>query len=140
MISLSDLPALNATLNGTSALLLITGYFFIRRKKINAHKACMISAFTVSAIFLVCYVFYHYQVGFTRFTGQGWVRVVYFSILIPHTILAVLAVVPLAVITLYRALRGRFDKHRRIARWALPIWLYVSITGVLIYWMLYHLM
>ncbi|MEE9270211.1 MAG: DUF420 domain-containing protein [Candidatus Krumholzibacteria bacterium] len=139
MISLSDLPALNAALNGTGALLLITGYFFIRRKKVNAHKFCMLSAVTVSFLFLVSYVIYHNAVGFTRFPGEGWVRVIYFSILIPHTILATVAIGPLALITLYQALRGRFEKHRRVARWTLPIWLYVSVTGVLVYWMLYHL-
>jgi putative membrane protein len=139
MISLSDLPSVNATLNGISALLLTTGYIFIRRKKVDAHRVCMLSAFTFSVLFLISYVIYHKEVGFTRFSGEGWVRVVYFSILIPHTILAAVALVPLALITLYRALTGRFDRHRRVARWALPIWLYVSITGVLVYWMLYHL-
>jgi len=138
-MSFSDLPTLNATLNGTSAVLLITGYVFIRQKKINAHRACMLTASTLSLLFLVSYVIYHREVGFTRFTGQGWIRIVYFSILIPHTILAVFAVVPLVAITLNRALRRQFDKHRRIARWTLPIWLFVSITGVLIYWMLYRL-
>ncbi len=136
-MELSDLPTLNAVLNGTSAMLLTTGYFFIRRKKITAHKTCMVSASIVSILFLVSYVIYHQSVGFTRFTGEGLIRVVYFSILIPHTILAVVAVVPLAAITLYRALRGQFDRHRRIARWTLPIWLFVSVTGVLIYCMLY---
>lgn len=136
-MELSDLPTLNAVLNGTSAILLTTGYFFIRRRKITAHKTCMVSASIVSILFLVSYVIYHQSVGFTRFTGEGLIRVVYFSILIPHTILAVIAVVPLAAITLYRALRGQFDRHRRIARWTLPIWLYVSVTGVLIYCMLY---
>ncbi len=139
MISLSDLPTLNATLNAVSALSLVTGYCFIRRRNIAAHRACMLTAAAVSTLFLVSYVIYHQAVGFTRFTGQGWVRVVYFAILIPHTILAVLAVVPLVAITLSRALRGQFEKHRRIARWTLPIWLFVSVTGVAIYWMLYHL-
>ena len=138
-MELSDLPTLNAVLNGTSAVLLTTGYFFIRRRKITAHKTCMVSASIVSILFLVSYVIYHQSVGFTRFTGEGLIRVAYFSILIPHTILAVVAVVPLAAITLYRALRGQFDRHRRIARWTLPIWLYVSVTGVLIYCMLYHM-
>ncbi len=139
MISLSDLPALNAALNGTGALLLIAGFLFIRRKKVTAHKLCMLSAVTVSVFFLVSYVIYHNAVGFTRFPGEGWVRIIYFSILIPHTILATVAIIPLVLITLYQALRGRFARHRRIARWTLPIWLYVSVTGVLVYWMLYHL-
>jgi uncharacterized membrane protein YozB (DUF420 family) len=139
VISLSDLPTVNAILNATSALSLVTGYVCIRRGRIAAHRACMITAASVSILFLVCYTVYHHEVGFTRFTGEGWVRVAYFSILIPHTILAVLAVVPLVAITLTRALRGQFDKHRRVARWTLPIWLFVSVTGVVIYWMLYHL-
>ncbi len=139
MISFHDLPIVNATLNGTGALLLIVGFVFIRQKKVNAHKICMLSALTVSALFLVSYVIYHNQVGYTRFPGQGWIRGVYFSILIPHTILAVVAVLPLSLITLYQALRGNFERHRRVARWALPIWLFVSVSGVVIYWMLYHL-
>ena len=139
MISFSDLPTVNAALNGTSTLLLITGYLFIRRKKIKAHKTCMLSAATVSALFLTSYVIYHSQVGYTRFTGEGFIRSLYFVILIPHTILAVVAVVPLVLITVYLAWRENFRKHKRIARWTLPIWLYVSVTGVLIYWMLYHL-
>lgn len=138
MLSFTDLPTVNAILNGSSAVLLVTGFVFVRRKRIAAHRACMISAAALSALFLISYVTYHNQVGFTRFAGQGWIRGVYFSILIPHTLLA-FAVPPLAVLTLYRALRGRFEKHRTIARWTLPIWLYVSVTGVLIYWMLYHL-
>ena len=139
MMSFSDLPALNASLNGACGLLLVVGYAFIRQGKIRAHKACMLSASVVSVLFLVSYVIYHNQVGFTRFTGEGWVRGMYFSILIPHTILATVAVVPLVVITLYLALKTRIDRHRRIARWTLPIWLFVSVTGVLIYWMLYHM-
>jgi uncharacterized membrane protein YozB (DUF420 family) len=138
-MSLTDLPTVNAALNGTSAILLTTGYVLIRRRKIVAHRACMLSAAVVSILFLVSYVTYHQAVGFTRFTGEGPIRLVYFSILIPHTILAVVAVVPLAALTLYRALRGQFDRHRRIARWTLPIWLFVSVTGVVIYWMLYHM-
>jgi uncharacterized membrane protein YozB (DUF420 family) len=138
-MSLHDLPTLNATLNAMSAVSLVTGFCFIRRKNIPAHRACMLTAATLSLLFLISYVIYHQAVGFTRFTGQGWVRVVYFSILIPHTILAVVAVVPMVVITLGRALRGQFDRHRRIARWTLPVWLFVSVTGVAIYWMLYHL-
>ncbi len=139
MLSYSDLPTVNATLNATGSVLLITGYFFIRQRKIRAHKACMLAASMVSILFLTSYVIYHQHVGFTRFTGEGWMRTIYFAILIPHTILAVLAVPPLVILTLSRALRGQFDKHRRVARWTLPIWLYVSVTGVLVYWMLYHL-
>jgi len=137
-MTLSDLPTVNASLNGASGLLVIMGYAFIRQKKIGAHKACMLSASAVSILFLVSYVIYHNQAGFTRFTGEGWIRVVYFSILIPHTVLATVAVVPLVAITLYLALKTRIDGHRRIARWTLPVWLFVSVTGVLIYWMLYH--
>lgn len=139
MISLNDLPTLNATLNGTSLVLLVTGYVFIRRKRVAAHRACMLSAAGVSILFLVSYVTYHSHAGRTHFQGEGWIRVVYFAILIPHSILAALAVLPLAGITIYLALKGRVDKHRRIARWTLPIWLYVSVTGVLVYLMLYHL-
>ena len=139
MLSLTDLPTLNATLNGASAVMLVTGYVFIRQKKKQAHKFCMLTALTLSTLFLISYVIYHSQVGSVRFTGQGMIRMVYFSILITHTILAALAIIPLAVITLYQAVKGQFKKHRRIARWALPVWLYVSITGVIIYWMLYHL-
>jgi putative membrane protein len=132
------LPAVNAALNGTSALLLATGYLCIRRKKITAHKVCMLSAFGTSTLFLISYLTYHYHVGSIRFAGRGGIRILYFAILISHTILAA-AIVPLALVTLYRALRGRFDRHVRIARWTLPIWLYVSVTGVIVYWMLYHL-
>jgi len=137
-VPLSALPAVNATLNGTCALLLIAGYLFIRRRMITAHKTCMGSAFAVSILFLVSYLTYHYHVGSRPFGGHGAIRSVYFTILISHTILAV-AIVPLALITVSRALRGRFDRHVRIARWTLPLWLYVSITGVIVYLMLYHL-
>lgn len=139
MISLSDLPTVNATLNATSMVLLITGFVFIRRKRIGAHKACMLSAAFVSLLFLISYITYHAQAGRTHFEGEGWIRIVYFAILIPHSILAAVAVLPLAVVTVSFALSGRFEKHRRIARWTLPIWLYVSVTGVLVYLMLYHL-
>ena len=138
MISLSDLPAINATLNGLSAFLLSLGFFFIRRKAVTAHKACMVSAFVTSTLFLVSYLLYHAQVGSVPFRGEGWIRPVYFAILISHSVLAA-ATVPLVLVTLSRALRGRFDRHARIARWTLPVWLYVSVTGVLVYWMLYHL-
>lgn len=138
MISLSDLPAINATLNGLSAFLLSLGFCFIRRKAVTAHKACMLSAFVTSTLFLVSYLLYHAQVGSVPFRGQGWIRPVYFTILISHSVLAA-ATVPLVLVTLSRALRGRFDRHARIARWTLPVWLYVSVTGVIVYWMLYHL-
>jgi putative membrane protein len=138
VIPLSSFPTLNAVLNATCALLLVTGYVLIRRRNIRAHKACMVSAFLVSTLFLVSYLYYHFHHGATRFPGTGWVRILYFSILIPHTILAA-AIVPLALTTLYRAWREQFDRHRRIARWTLPIWLFVSVTGVVIYLMLYHL-
>lgn len=138
MLPLSAFPTLNAALNATSAALLLVGYSFIRRRKVTAHKACMVAAFLVSMLFLTCYLYYHYHHGATTFPGTGWVRVLYFSILIPHTILAA-AIVPLALVTLYRAWREQFERHRRIARWTLPLWLFVSVTGVVIYWMLYHL-
>jgi len=138
VISIPDLPSINATLNGTSALLLAIGYFFIRRRNVTAHKICMGSAFFSSILFLLSYLTYHYHVGSMPFTGQGWVRPLYFTILISHTILAV-TIVPLALMTLYRALRGRFNRHVAIARWTLPLWLYVSVTGVIVYWMLYQL-
>jgi len=137
MISIDDLPTLNAALNGTSAVLLSLGYLFIRRKKVDLHKACMVSAFVTSTLFLVSYLFYHYHAGSKPFPGEGWTRPVYFAILISHVMLAT-TTLPLAIVTLARGLRGRFEKHRRIARWALPIWLYVSVTGVVVYLMLYH--
>ena len=138
MISTAQLPALNAALNSLSAVFLIAGYLFIRAKNRDSHRACMLAAFFCSTLFLISYLVYHFQVGSVGFKGQGWIRPVYFTILITHTILAT-AVVPLALITLVRALRERFDAHRRIARWTLPIWLYVSVTGVVIYLMLYGL-
>lgn len=138
MVSVSDLPLLNAILNGTSTFLLLIGYRLIRLKKRGAHKAFMIAALSVSALFLLSYLVYHANVGSVKFTGQGTIRVVYFAILLSHTILA-MAVPPLAIITLVRALRERFDRHKKIARWTLPIWLYVSVTGVVIYLMLYQI-
>lgn len=132
------LPTLNAWLNATSAVLLVLGYVFIRRKRVSAHRLCMFLALTTSTAFLISYLYYHAQVGSVRFQGQGWVRGLYFTILLTHTVLAA-AIVPLALVTLVRALREQFDRHRRIARWTLPLWLYVSLTGVVIYWMLYHL-
>ncbi len=138
MIAISDLPTVNATLNTTSAVLLTIGFLMIRRRKIIAHRNCMIAAFVVSGLFLTSYLIYHYHAGSTPFEGSGWIRTIYFAVLIPHIILAAL-ILPLALITLYLALRKQFTKHRRIARWTLPIWLYVSVTGIIVYWMLYHL-
>jgi uncharacterized membrane protein YozB (DUF420 family) len=138
VISSSQLPDLNAALNSLSAVFLLAGYRFIRLKKRQAHRGCMLAAVGCSTLFLISYLIYHYQVGSVSFKGQGWIRPVYFAILITHTILAT-AVVPLVLITLIRALRERFDAHRRIARWTFPIWLYVSVTGVIVYAMLYWL-
>jgi uncharacterized membrane protein YozB (DUF420 family) len=136
MISL--LPSVNATLNALSAVLLVWGYLLIRRRQIDKHRRVMQTAFATSCLFLVCYIVYHLQVGSVHFSKTGVIRTIYFSILGTHTVLA--ATVPvLAIITLRRALAARFDKHRRIARWTLPIWLYVSVTGVVVYVMLYHL-
>ena len=132
------LPHLNAILNATSGLLLVTGYLFIRRRKIKAHRNCLIAALVTSTIFLVSYLTYHYYHGSTRFTGQGLARPLYFTILISHTILAT-AIVPFVGVTLYRAARGQFTKHMRIARWTFPMWLYVSVTGVVVYLMLYRI-
>jgi putative membrane protein len=133
-----DQAALNATLNATSAVLLIAGYICIRTRRIRAHKTLMLTAFATSTAFLISYVIYHIRVGNVLFQGHGAVRPIYFTLLISHIILAV-AILPLALITLSRALRDRFDAHRRIARVTLPLWLYVSVTGVIIYFMLYHL-
>lgn len=138
MISIEDLPAFHASLNGASALLLSTGYLFVRKKRVGPHRICMVAAFVCSVFFLTSYLIYHYHVGSRPFSGQGWVRPVYYGVLISHTLLAA-AVVPLVLITLSRALAGRFEKHQRIARWTLPVWLYVSITGVIVYFMLYQL-
>jgi uncharacterized membrane protein YozB (DUF420 family) len=138
LISLTELPSVNAALNSLSAVFLFTGYLFIKSGNRTAHRNCMLAAFGCSILFLISYLIYHFQVGSVPFKGRGWIRPVYFTILLTHTILAT-AVVPLALITLTRALRERFDAHRRIARWTLPIWLYVSVTGVIVYWMLYWL-
>lgn len=138
MIAVTDLPTLNAALNSLSAVFLCAGYYFIRARHREAHRRCMLAACVTSTLFLISYLVYHFHVGSVKFQGQGWIRSVYFTILITHTILAT-AVVPLALITLVRALREKFDAHRRIARWTLPIWLYVSVTGVVVYWMLYVL-
>lgn len=130
-------PALNASLNGTSAVLLLTGRVLIARGRMAAHRVCMIAAVATSLLFLGCYLYFHAKVGNIRFLGQGWARPVYFAILISHTTLAAI-IVPLAVITLNRGLRARYDKHRTIARWTWPLWMYVSITGVIVYFMLYQ--
>lgn len=137
-MNLSDLPALNAGLNALSGSLLGVGYVMIRRGRVRAHKAFMLAAVGVSTLFLVSYVVYHYHAGSTRFPGTGWVRTLYLLILVTHAALAA-AVVPLAAVTLVRAWREDFGAHRRIARWTLPIWFYVSVTGVIIYVMLYQL-
>lgn len=131
------LPTLNAILNATSALFLTAGYFFIKRRAARAHKICMLAAFSSSTLFLASYLYYHYHAGRTLFEGQGWTRPVYFFILGTHTVLAVV-IVPLVFATLFSAWRERFDRHTRIARWTWPLWMYVSVTGVVIYWMLYR--
>ncbi len=137
-MEITDLPTVNACLNSISTLLLTAGYLFIRRGQVERHRLAMAGAFVTSCVFLTSYLIYHSQAGSVPFTKQGWVRPVYFTILISHIILAA-AIVPLALVTLYHAWRERFDKHRRIARWTWPIWMYVSITGVAIYLMLYQM-
>jgi putative membrane protein len=139
-MSISQLPALNAILNSVSAILLFTGYIFIRQKKIKAHKISMISAFVTSTLFLTSYLIYHFskELGPTKFQGEGIIRPIYFFILITHTILAV-TIVPMVFVTFSRALKSKFTAHRKIARWTLPLWLYVSVTGVIVYLMLYQL-
>lgn len=137
-MSLTDLPLLNALLNTTSSVFLAFGYYFIRKKRKLLHKRMMIAAVITSALFLISYLIYHYNVGSVRYQGGGVLRTVYFTILISHTVLAI-TVPPLAIITVVRALRERFDKHKRIARWTLPIWFYVSLTGVAVYVMLYRM-
>jgi len=132
------LPVINATLNGSSAVLLLVGHSFIKRGRMAAHRAVMISAVVTSSLFLTSYLYYHYHVGSVRFPGHGFWRYVYYTILTSHTLLAI-TIVPLVIITLIRALRERFDRHAAIARWTYPLWLYVSVTGVVIYFMLYHL-
>jgi putative membrane protein len=138
LISISELPALNATLNGVSAVLLAGGYVAILNRRILLHKICMVSAFLTSTIFLISYLTYHAHVGSVRFNHFGWIRPVYFSVLFTHTILAAL-IVPLVLVTLSRALQEKFERHKKIARWTLPLWFYVSVTGVVIYWMLYRM-
>jgi uncharacterized membrane protein YozB (DUF420 family) len=137
-VSVGDLPALNATLNAACAVLLITGWVLIKRGRTRQHRAVMIAAVCTSAVFLTSYLYYHAQVGSVRFTRPGFIRIVYFAILLTHTILAA-AIVPMVLVTLSRGLSGKYDRHRRIARWTMPLWLYVSITGVVVYVMLYRL-
>ncbi|MGC1679075.1 MAG: DUF420 domain-containing protein [Candidatus Binataceae bacterium] len=138
MIPYSVLPQVNAILNSIAAVLLAAGFIFIKHKNVRAHRACMLSALAVSALFLVSYLTFHAHAGEIRFSGIGWIRPVYFTILIPHVILATV-IVPLALFTVSYALRGRFASHRRIARWTWPLWMYVSVTGVIVYFMLYIL-
>jgi putative membrane protein len=138
VISTADLPAVNAVLNGTTAALLCCGYLMVRRRRLLLHKVCMLSAFGVSMLFLASYLWYHAHAGIRHFGEQGWIRPVYFAILISHTALAA-AIVPLALTTVYLGLRARHPTHQRIARWTLPLWLYVSLTGVIVYLLLYRL-
>jgi len=136
-LTLHDLPAVNATLNGISAILLVIAYLLIRARRIEQHRRVMLAAFSTSTLFLICYLVYHAQVGSVRFTRQGFVRPLYYSILLTHVVLAA-ATLPLAIITLSRGLKMRYARHRAIARWTFPIWLYVSVTGVLVYVLLYQ--
>lgn len=137
-MDLNTFPALNASLNGASAVLLTTGRVLIGQKRVRLHRACMITAVVTSSLFLVSYLYYHAHVRSVHFPGEGWVRPVYFTILISHTVLAV-AVVPLVLLSLNYGLRGKFERHRRISRWTFPVWLYVSVTGVVVYIMLYQI-
>jgi uncharacterized membrane protein YozB (DUF420 family) len=136
-VTVESLPAVNATLNGIAGILLLIGFLLIRSRHIDLHRRFMLAAFAASALFLVSYIVYHAQVGSVRFTRQGFVRPLYFTVLVTHVVLAA-AVLPLAIVTLTRGLNGRFQAHRAIARWTLPIWLYVSVTGVLVYVLLYQ--
>jgi putative membrane protein len=136
-MTVQDLPAVNATLNGISAILLVVAYLLIRARRIEQHRRVMLAAFGTSSLFLICYLVYHAQVGSVRFTRQGFVRPLYFTILATHVVLAA-ATLPLAIVTLSRGLKARYARHRAIARWTLPIWLYVSVTGVLVYVLLYQ--
>ena len=136
MLSLASLPAVNASLNSACTVFLFVGYVCIRTGRIRLHRAFMLAAFCCSTIFLILYLYFHFHAGIIRFGGQGWIRPVYFTTLVTHTILAIV-IVPLVLITLTRALRERFDRHRAIARWTFPLWLYVSVTGVIVYWLLY---
>jgi uncharacterized membrane protein YozB (DUF420 family) len=136
-VTVQDLPALNAVLNAIAGMLLVVGYLLIRARRPDQHRRVMLAAFATSALFLVSYVIYHAQVGAVRFTREGFIRPVYFALLFTHVVLAA-AVLPLALVTLSRGLQGRFARHRKVARWTLPIWLYVSVTGVLVYVLLYQ--
>lgn len=138
MIEIADLPALNATLNATSGVLVLVGYAFIRRQRKTAHAICMSSAVVVAILFFASYITYHVQVGHKEFEGHGLVRLLYLAILTSHTILAAAIAFWLVPVTVYRAARGSFDRHKAIARWTYPVWLYVSVTGVIVYFMLYH--
>jgi uncharacterized membrane protein YozB (DUF420 family) len=135
---ISHFPLIDATLNAASAALLVCGYYFVRRRQIATHRACMLAAVGTSILFLLCYLTYHYFHGVTRFPGHGGVRTFYLALLGSHTVLAIVTV-PMVLTTLRRAWRQRFDLHRQIARWTLPLWIYVSVTGVVVYWMLYHM-
>ena len=137
-MTVTDLPALNASLNALASLFLLAGYVCIRRKQITAHRVCMLAALATSALFLTSYLIYHYNVGSRPFTGTGAIRLVYFAILISHVLLAI-AIVPMVLVTVSRALTRRFDRHRRIARVTWPLWMYVSVTGVIVYVMLYRM-
>ena len=137
MIGISDLATVNAGLNATGAILIGTGFYFIKKKNIPAHRACMVAAMVVSALFLTSYLIYHYNVGSVKFTKQGWIRNVYFPLLLTHTVLAA-AVLPMVLRTVFLAVKGRFANHVRIARWTFPVWMYVSVTGVIVYLLLYH--
>lgn len=137
-MGIQDLPALNATLNGVAGVFLVAGYYFIKTGRRDVHKRCMLGALTASALFLTSYVIYHLNTGSKPFEGQGPVRYVYFTILVTHVVLAA-AIVPLVLMTTARGLRGRFDRHVAVARWTFPLWLYVSVTGVVIYLMLYRM-
>ncbi|MDB6035479.1 MAG: putative rane protein [Verrucomicrobiales bacterium] len=137
-MALSDLPAVNACLNSASTILLTAGYILIRRKRQNAHRNCMIGALATSTLFLACYLYYHYYARRTVFTNPEWFKPIYLTILLTHTVLAVV-IVPMIVLTVVPALRQRFDRHRKIARWTWPLWMYVSVTGVIIYFLLYQI-
>ncbi|MDB6138674.1 MAG: putative rane protein [Verrucomicrobiaceae bacterium] len=136
-MTVQDLPVVNATLNGTAAVLLLVGYTFIRTKHVKAHIATMLTALVVSAAFLACYLYYHYKVGHVKFAGTGFVQKFYYTLLLTHVFLAVVNL-PLIIMTVVPALRRRFDKHKRMARWTFPVWLYVSVTGVIVYMMCYQ--
>lgn len=141
MIGPDDLPSVNAVLNTLSALLVLLGYVAIKSRQVTLHKTCMLAAVAVSTLFLTSYVYYHFVVrggAATEFTGEGWMRLVYFTILVSHMVLAIL-VAPLVLITAFLGLRNRLDRHVRLARWTMPLWLYVSVTGVVVYWMLYRM-